>query len=132
MFVAVVVPGSSDTRALGRVVRLLDVVGLNMQVFIPSGLQKVFFFVCLASVLIKRRTHIKHVTLWNSHEVGNKHLTNQLTNTNARCPRTPIMCLRFSNNSAFFCASLWKPLTVYFFYVIFVYTTFFQLGSIEN
>lgn len=104
MFVAVVVPGSSDTRALGRVVRLLDVVGLNMQVFIPSGLQKVFFFVCLASVLIKRRTHIKRVTLWNSHEVGNTHLTNQLTNTNARCPRTPTMCLRFSNNSAFFCA----------------------------
>jgi len=59
MFVAVVAPGLSDTRSLGRVVRLLDIVGLNIQVFIAPGLQKVFFFVSLASVLIKRRISMK-------------------------------------------------------------------------
>lgn len=40
MFVAAVVPGLSDTRPIGRVVRLLDV-RLNIQVFIPPGLRKV-------------------------------------------------------------------------------------------
>lgn len=33
VFLAVVVPGLSDTRSVGRAVRLLDVVELNTQVF---------------------------------------------------------------------------------------------------
>lgn len=43
----VVVPALGDTRSVGRVVRLLDVVGLSKQVFIPPGLQKVFVFALL-------------------------------------------------------------------------------------
>lgn len=54
-----VVSALGDTRSVGRVVRLLDVVGLSKQVFIPPGSQKVFVFVCLVSVLVKRRINMK-------------------------------------------------------------------------
>lgn len=55
VLVAVVLPGLSDSQSVRRVVRLLDIVGLDIQIFsLVKGI-----FLCLAFVLVKRRVNMK-------------------------------------------------------------------------
>lgn len=51
MFVAVVVPGLRDSQSLGRVVRLIDVVGLNIYIFsLVKGI-----FLCLPCFCVSQK-----------------------------------------------------------------------------
>lgn len=55
VFVAVMVPGLSDSWSVGRVIRLLDVVGLNIHVF--SLVKGIFLCLPCSSVRQKKEKH---------------------------------------------------------------------------